>query len=193
MLRVVLIRPGATDFDRQGRIQGTLAIPLNAEGGHEVEQLVDQLRDQGIETLYTSDTQPALQSAEMLAAAIGVKLKKMDNMHNLDHGLWQGSLIDDVRRKQPKVYRQWQGQPDSICPPEGETVDKARARIQSAVKRIFKKHKQGTVGLVVPEPLATLVRCHLSNAAPGDLWAATEGHGRWEVIDLGPNMPAPTR
>ncbi len=191
MLRVVLIRPGSTEFDRQGRIQGTLEIPLSPEGGHEVEKLIDQLKNYGIEQLYCSDSQPALQTAETLAGAICVKLKKMDNMHNLDHGLWQGSLIDDVRRKQPKVYRQWQAQPQSICPPEGETLDEARTRIKSGIKRILKKHKQGTIGLVVPEPLATLVRCHLSNAAPGDLWTAAEGHGQWEVIDVGPNLPAP--
>ena len=30
MLRIVLIRPGSTDYVDQGRIQGTLDIPLNA-------------------------------------------------------------------------------------------------------------------------------------------------------------------
>ena len=29
MVRIVLIRPGSTDFDEQGRITGTLDIPLN--------------------------------------------------------------------------------------------------------------------------------------------------------------------
>ena len=32
MLQIVLIRPGTTDFDEQGRIQGTLDIPLNERG-----------------------------------------------------------------------------------------------------------------------------------------------------------------
>ena len=36
MVQIVLIRPGSTDYDEQGRIQGTLDIPLNEQGTREV-------------------------------------------------------------------------------------------------------------------------------------------------------------
>ncbi len=55
-----------------------------------------------------------------ISEALGLKLKKLDHMENLNQGLWQGVLIDDVRVKQPKVYRQWQEHPETVCPPEGE-------------------------------------------------------------------------
>ena len=42
-------------------------------------------------------------------------------------------LIDDVKRKQPKVYRQWQEQPEIICPPEGEMLSEAQAAGASRV------------------------------------------------------------
>ena len=37
MVQIVLIRPGSTDYDEQGRIQGTLDIPLNDQGADEVQ------------------------------------------------------------------------------------------------------------------------------------------------------------
>ena len=49
MLRIVLIRPGATDYDCEERIQGALDIPLNRQGLMEVARTVDQLRDKRIE------------------------------------------------------------------------------------------------------------------------------------------------
>ena len=52
MLTIVLIRPGATDYDRHGRIQGTLDIPLNPAGSDEVVQLLAQLRDADLEVIY---------------------------------------------------------------------------------------------------------------------------------------------
>ena len=81
----------------------------------------------------------------MLAEALEAKVKRLSNMQNLDHGLWQGMLVEEVRLKQPKVYRQWQEQPDCICPPEGEMLSEARGRVQAAMSKILKKHRSGTI------------------------------------------------
>jgi broad specificity phosphatase PhoE len=193
MVQIVLIRPGSTDYDVQGRIQGTLEIPLNDQGREEVEQMIGQLVGRGIETIYCSDMEPAVQTAEMLGTALEARVKKMSNMQNLYHGLWQGMLIDEVKHKQPKVYRQWQEQPDCICPPEGEMLGSARQRVSAAMTRLLKKHKSGTIAIVVPEPLASVVRCFLGCGGLGNLWrAGTEGEG-WEVIEVGPQTLAATR
>lgn len=184
MLQIVLIRPGATDYDQQGRIQGVLDVPLSSDGASEVARVGAELAGLGVEVVYSSACARAMQTASRIAEIIGVKFKKLENMQNLDHGLWQGMLVEDVRRKQPKVYRQWQDQPESVCPPEGEMLGEARQRAVGALGKIIKKHKQGVVGLVAPEPLASLIRCHLDHSEMGDLWQAETEHGTWEVIDV---------
>ncbi len=183
MTQFILIRPGSTDYDQQGRIQGNLDIPLNEQGNHEVARAIDELKHQGIKVIYTCECAAARQTAEALATALGAKLKEMDNMRNLNHGLWQGMLIDEVKRKQPKVYRQWQEQPESVRPPAGETVSEARQRVATALQKIARKHKNDIVALVAPEPLASMFRVELQSGEIGDLWRASQEHGSWEVID----------
>jgi broad specificity phosphatase PhoE len=183
MVQFVLIRPGSTDYDEQGRIQGTLDIPVNAQGSSEIDQIVPQLQELGIENLYSSPCLPAKQTAQRIGAALSLKVKDLPHMQNIDHGLWQGMLIEEVRLKQPKVYRQWQEQPECIRPPQGETVAEAYERVQSSMGRLLKKHKHGCVGLVVPEPLATLVRCYLGRGELANLWCNSHGDD-WEVIDV---------
>lgn len=192
MLQIVLIRPGSTDYDHQGRIQGTLDIPLNDQGTREVEQIIHETRSLGIEAIYCGPCQSAFQTAAALADAIGVKLNKIDALHNMDHGLWQGMLIDDVKRKQPKVFRQWQEQPRTVCPPEGEMLSEAQARVEAALGKILKKYKHGMIALVMPEPLASVVRGGLSNSEIGDLWKGSSVCGKWEVISLEPRDLAHT-
>lgn len=187
MLSVILIRPGSTDFDEQGRIQGTLDVPLNEQGDVEVARLANELRERQLEAIYFSPSEPAHQTAEALAEALGIKAKKLDNMHNLDHGLWQGMRLDDMKRKHPKVYRQWQDQPENVRPPEGETLDAAKARVQAALRKVVKKHREGIIGLVVPEPLARVVQSRLKHSELGNLWTAGEEHGCWEVIEVEPD------
>jgi probable phosphoglycerate mutase len=190
MSQIVLILPGATDYELQGRIHGDLNLPLCSEGLAEINRLGNELKNHGIEVLYTSDCQWAVQSAETLGKQLGVKVKKLDHLENLDHGLWQGMLIEEVKQKQPTVYRQWQEQPESVCPPQGETIDHARERVAAALTKLLKKHKDGVIGLIVPEPLASVVREHLGQEALGDLWQANCEHGRWTVIEWTGKKPA---
>jgi len=187
MLQIVLIRPGATDYDQQGRIQGSLEIPLNEAGAVEIDRISRDLKALAIETIYAPDTEPARQTATILAGALGAKQKKLPHLENLHHGLWEGMLIEEVKRKQPKVYRQWQDQPESVCPPQGEMLDAARERVQAALIRLVKKHKYGVVAVVVPEPLASLVRSMLEGKELGDLWQAPHVHGTWDLINVEPH------
>jgi broad specificity phosphatase PhoE len=183
----LLIRPGATEYDEQGRVQGTLDIPLCEDGRRHVEAMVEELRVQPITAIYTSPSQAAEQTADAIGEALDMKVKTLDNLRNLDHGLWQGMLVADVKVKQPRVYRQWLEQPATVCPPQGESVGDAEERLQTAVAKIAKKHKfEGLVALVLPEPLASLL-CHvLRHDGLGDLWNSRNGSTPWEIIDFVP-------
>lgn len=184
MLRVVIIRPGATDFDEQGRIQGTLDLPLNAQGAGQATRTAGELQNEDIEVVYTSPCQAAMQTAKTLSKAWNVKLKRLDVLSNLNQGLWHGKLISEVKEKQPKVYRLWQECPELVCPPEGETVAAARQRVLKTLKKLLKKHREGVIALVVPEPLASIICSFLKNRSLGDLWKSQCEVGSWEAVDL---------
>lgn len=188
MVRVLLIRPGATEYDQQGRVQGTLDVPLCADGRQEVEKMVDELRGQPVTAIYVSPCQSAAQTAEALGAALNMKAKTIDKLQNVDQGLWQGLLVEEVRAKQPRVYKQWQEQPETVCPPQGETLGLARQRVQAALTKLLKKHKtDGVLAIVSPEPLASVIRNVLGHSEWGDLWHPANSAGRWQLIDV----PAP--
>lgn len=193
MLQILLIRPGSTDYDQQRRIQGNLDLPLNAQGQAEVTRMIGEFRTHQftIDAIYAPECEPALQTAREIAAAFGVKLRILEEMRNVNQGLWQGMSIDEFRAQQPKVYRQWQEHPESVCPPEGEMLGEAAERVHSALSRLLKKHKEGLVAIVASEPMATLVRQYIDRGQLGDLWkAAVEAHGRWEVLEVKPEAVA---
>jgi len=189
MLKLLLVRTGSTDFDRQRRIQGTLDVPLNDDGQQEAARAGEELRSQPLEVVYTAPCKAAEQTAQRIAEACGAKTKKLEQLKNLDHGLWQGMLVEDVKAKQPKVYRQWQEQPETVCPPSGETLNSAKKRLQQILNRLAKKHKEGTIGIVASEPLASLICQVLRQDELGDLWNARQ-HCEWEIIPVPPKTLA---
>src|SRR4051812_41679002 len=117
MLQIVLVRPGCTDFDQQGRIKGSLDIPLCADGSRQAAETAQQLAGLDIEAVYCSPCSSAQQTAEAIAGPGRLKVKAVEALHNVDHGLWHGKLIDEVKQTQPRLYRQGQENAESICPP----------------------------------------------------------------------------
>jgi probable phosphoglycerate mutase len=186
MKRIILIRAGKTEFDQQGRILGTLDVPLTDEGSSEVGDLVQQIRDYAIEFVYTAPCESAEQTAHQIAQSLSVKSKTFEQLTNIDHGLWQGMLVDEVKRKQPKVFKKWQEEPLTVCPPEGEMIADARQRIEACVAKMIKKNKYETIGLVAPEPLAGLIASVLRNKEVGEGWHTNGTGPAWEVIEIEP-------
>tara|TARA_R110002095_G_scaffold205518_1_gene188930 strand:- start:7526 stop:8200 length:675 start_codon:yes stop_codon:yes gene_type:complete len=155
MPTVVLIRPGCTDFDRDERIQGTLDLPLNAEGEEQVKNLVAKIENSGIETIITSSSEPALSTAEHLGENLGVPVKEKAGLKNLNQGLWQGLEFEEVRRKYPKLLKQWTESPETVCPPEGELASEAVKRVKKTLQKYLKKKQN--FAIVASEPLATII------------------------------------
>jgi len=67
--------------------------------------------------------------------------------------------IEEIKRKYPKVYKQWKESPDRVKPPQGEDKDDALSRAMKALAKPFKR--EIPFGLVVCEPLATFLACSL--------------------------------
>lgn len=155
MPRVVLIRSGCTDYDEQKRIQGSLDLPLNPRGRDQVQRIVAALEDVPLEIVYSAPCDPARSTAEAVANHFGIPWRETEDLQNLNHGLWQGLPVEELRRKYPKVFKQWQDSPETICPPEGETVSEALARVRKTLRKVFKR--KALVAIVASEPLATLI------------------------------------
>lgn len=188
MLRLIIVRPGSTDFDEQGRIKGTLDVPLNDSGERQVRETVVSLHAEHIDAIYTGPCKAARQTAEQLARHAQTKVKVDDRLHNLDLGLWSGRRIEDLRHSQPRVYRQWQEHPETVCPPGGETLEEAQRRLKKSIVRVIRKHRQGTVAIVLMEPAAALVRSWLLATNVGDLWKAECECGKWDSIEVEPKL-----
>ena len=154
---ILLIRPGATDFDLQGRIKGSLDMPLCDQGHAQAQTMAAELADVQMKCIYTSPCESARQTAECLAKGRNTKIRVIDCLRNVDHGLWHGKLIDEVKRNHPKVYRQGIDSPGTVCPPGGETMQQAQARVVKFLQKVVRKHREEVIAILAPDPLALLI------------------------------------
>ncbi|MBE3554993.1 MAG: histidine phosphatase family protein [Thermicanus sp.] len=90
------IRHGQTDWNKEGRFQGTLDIPLNQNGIREAELLADWSREFGWKRVYTSDLKRAVQTAEMVAQRIRVPCIVEPSFRERHFGLLEGMEFKKV-------------------------------------------------------------------------------------------------
>jgi broad specificity phosphatase PhoE len=156
---------------------------MSERGVAQVDTMVKELANIPLDCVYCGPCQAAIQTAQLLAATKDAKVKPMDRLCNLDVGLWQGKRIEDIKYGQPKVYRRWQGKPETVCPPEGEMLSTAQRRIRDAIARIAKRYRNASIAIVVQEPLASVLQSELTETPLVDLWQA-ECNGRWEIVNV---------
>jgi broad specificity phosphatase PhoE len=184
----MIVRPGATEFDDQGRMKGSLDMPLSDHGQQQADDLADALAEISVRTIYCAPCESARETAERLATQISaagrdVRIKVVDTFRNVDHGLWHGKLIDEVRRNHPRVYRQGSEHPDEFCPPGGEGIAQARTRVTKAVKKCLRKSRDELVAMVIPDPMASIVTSILTQDSMNSLWQHETDSGSWQIVE----------
>ena len=96
--RLILVRHGETDWNKAGRFQGQIDIPLNDHGRSPAAAARDVLRDVHIDLAWSSTLSRPTETAEIiLEAHSGVPLTQIDGLVEIGHGLWEGKLESEIR------------------------------------------------------------------------------------------------
>lgn len=187
---LVVIRSGTTDYDLQGRIRGNLNIPLAPAGIAAAEAAARHLSAALPVALYTSPTRCSVETADLIGAATSLVPRRVPSLAGLDLGLWQGMLVSEIRRRQPRLARHWEEDPWTVVPPDGEPLAAARDRIAAAIGKILSRHPEGPVAVVVPAPIDRIIREVIAGEPAGDLWQIADTAPA--VVELRVALP-PTR
>lgn len=157
MTVLVLIRHGETDWNVEGRYQGQADPPLNEKGLAQARLLAEEMSDVSLNALYTSPLRRALQTAQILATALGVPLHLEPRMMEIHQGDWQGRLRADIAARYPDLFRRWETEPWQVTPPGGEHLSQVQTRVYAAVDDMLARYRGQRIGLVAHRiPIALL-------------------------------------
>ena len=183
--RLLLVRHGETDWNREGRFQGQIDIPLNATGRSQAEAAGRFLAPVTIHRAYTSCMARPRQTAEaILAAHPGVPLTSSTGLVEIGHGLWEGRLEQEIAEGWPELLADWKRAPETVQMPEGETLQQVWDRSLATWQRIAAGLDADETALVVAhDAVNKTILCGLLGLGPADIWAIKQGNGGVTVID----------
>ncbi len=130
MTELLLVRHGETAWNAERRWQGHADPPLNERGRAQAEELAERLACERVDAVYTSDLRRARETADVLAARLGLEPVEDSGLREVDVGEWSGLTYDEIAERWPGAER-WQ---------VGEAPEAMAERVVAAARRIAAAH-----------------------------------------------------
>jgi broad specificity phosphatase PhoE len=141
MARLILVRHGETDWNREMRIQGGSSnCPLNEKGRRQVENLALRLKQEKIEAIYSSPLKRALETAEAIAGCHKLEVVAEPSLREIEAGKLEGVTTAELGKHFSQVLIQ-DGVANRI--PGGESLAELQQRSWGAIQRICQQHTNG--------------------------------------------------
>jgi probable phosphoglycerate mutase len=184
-IRILLVRHGETDWNRQKRFQGQMDIPLNDTGRAQAQKTGTFLANSTIDLAWSSPLSRPKETAELiLQYHPQVKLEFLDQLQEISHGHWEGKLEAEIANTYAQELAEWQTYPDRVQMPAGENLQEVWERVKSAWQIILDSTPIGKTVLVsAHDAVNKAILCNLFDLSPAHFWAFKQGNGGVTVID----------
>ncbi|WP_413173507.1 histidine phosphatase family protein [Anabaena azotica] len=185
--RLLLVRHGETEWNRQGKFQGQIDVPLNDNGRSQAGKAGEFLQDVALDFAFSSTMARPKETAEIiLQKHPHIKLELLDGLREISHGLWEGKFESEIEQEFPGELERWRTVPAQVQMPEGENLQQVWERSVAAWQSILQSAEvnQRQIGLVVAHDATNkTLLCHILGLSPENFWNFRQGNGAVSVID----------
>ena len=146
MATLLLARHGETDWNSERRWQGHADRPLNARGREQARELAETFAGRHVDAVYASDLLRAHETAEIVAAQLGLPVTADAALREVDVGDWSGLVHSEIETRFPDGFRRWQEGGHGWD--GGESYEEMGVRVVAALLQIASRHPGETVLVV---------------------------------------------
>lgn len=137
--QVLLIRHGQTDWNVDGRWQGTLPVGLNDVGRAQAKALASHLSHRRISSIYASDLPRAFDTAKTIGDQFGIVPITDMRLQEFNLGVFQGLTRDEIRQRYPLEYSNFEADYWNYVISQGESRRALQNRAYAAFNDIVSK------------------------------------------------------
>ncbi|HEX7173413.1 MAG TPA: histidine phosphatase family protein [Candidatus Limnocylindria bacterium] len=138
--RLVVVRHGVTDWNREGRFQGHLDPPLSDAGRHEARLVGERIAvDPGLRPsrIVSSSLGRAMETAAAIGDATGVPVEPDRRLIEIGQGEWEGRTHAELEVSDTDRYRKWREASGIRQPPGGESIASATERVRALLAELL--------------------------------------------------------
>jgi glucosyl-3-phosphoglycerate phosphatase len=133
---LILMRHGETTWNRAQRLQGHRDIPLSDAGRNQAVDAAPSVVALRPEVIVSSDMGRARETADAVAALVGLDVGVDPRLRETSMGKWEGLTRDEVIADWEQEWNDWRTTSAHASPPGGESRWQVAARAAAVVDEL---------------------------------------------------------
>ena len=187
MTRFILVRHGQTEWNKFERFRGRVDIDLDDTGLKQADAAAEKIARLEVKAIYASPLKRAMTTAQIIAHPLGLEVQPLEEINDMDFGLWQGLSIAEVREQYPELFALWRLHPERLEIPEGETLEQVRNRVAACIDELAAKHDGEIVALVSHRVVCKVLLCHLLGLDNSHFWQIAQDATAINIFEVSLN------
>ena len=147
-MRLILVRHGESEWNREGRVIGRADIPLSEVGRRQARSVAKALGSERIQVVYCSSLKRAMETGRLIARSQHCPLIPDAELQELDRGHLMGMTREEVSATYPDLQETWPDVSSALGLHDQESLAHLDSRVRRCLNRIRARHSGETVALV---------------------------------------------
>jgi broad specificity phosphatase PhoE len=182
-MKVALIPCAASEWREKGRLLGRVELsPAPGSSGRYAEW-VEPLRAIGLTRVFHSPDELSTRAAESIARRLDVPAKPLDELLEVDVGLWAGLTEQQLKQRFARAHRQLCESPLNVHPPGGESFSDAARRVHACLSKRIKRNGRANLGIVMRPLSLAMARCLLEQGEIGRVWETAQSPDEPVIVE----------
>lgn len=146
--RIILVRHGECQGNREGLFRGRSDFPLNDLGLIQAKELAIELKRFKPTYIFTSPLQRAKQTAQIISNECNIEMEECEGFNNIELGPWEGKAKRFIAIHYPEEWEVWLNEPEKLAVTGIETLDEVQKRSKRELDKISNEFSGKTVIIV---------------------------------------------
>ncbi|SHI59722.1 alpha-ribazole phosphatase [Lutispora thermophila] len=184
MLKLYIIRHGETDLNKPGVFFGSKDIELNEAGKRQCRELEKAMENIELDVILSSPLKRCMQTAQGIASTKGLKVDIVEEMREMDFGLWEGCHYHDVARLYPDDWKKGIDDWKNMSPTKGECFRDFYFRVKNALEKIIRIYYGKNVALITHGGCMRVMISALLGLKEDGFWNFYFEHGKYSLLEI---------
>lgn len=177
MKTIYIVRHGETDWNRQGRYQGTTDVPLNQVGRDQAKACARALEEVHFDRVVSSPLERAFVTAQTICHKRELDIQVDDRLKEFNFGHWETKQVDEIEALWPSMIHSMYQEPANIRIPGGETFKDLQVRAWAGLKDQIDRAEDGETILVTAHGVTNrMLICKLFDLPLNFAWSMSQGN-----------------
>jgi alpha-ribazole phosphatase len=174
MSEILFIRHAETDM--VGTFCGHSDPELNERGYVQVGELIERLRADDIDAVYTSDLRRAQTTAKAIAKFFAVDCHVRSALREINFGEWEGHAWSQIEQHDEEYARRWIAEYPHLPARSGEDIHKFERRVLDEMEFLSAQARSRTIAVVTHAGPLRTVLCKLNGCSVENAWEQTKSY-----------------